>query len=185
MADQPKSKRETHESRDPLSGEKGAHPVGTGVGAAVGGGLAGAALGAAGAGAATGAAVGAGAGPVGMVVGSIGGAIAGALAGHAVAESINPTVEDDYWRQNYQSRPYVERGAAYDEYRPAYRYGWESRGRHPDRQFHEVEPHLQSGWDQAREKSRLSWDKAKHAVRDAWDRVERPTGSAPTTKDRP
>lgn len=168
----PNNPKETQENRDPISGEKGAHPIGTGVGAAVGGGLAGAALGAAGAGAATGAVAGAAAGPVGVVVGAIGGAIAGGLAGHAMAESINPTTEHDYWRRNYHGRPYVEQDARYEDYGPAYRYGWEARCRYGERRFHEVEPDLQSGWDTSRDESKLSWDKAKHAVRDAWDRVD-------------
>ena len=93
------------ENRDPLSGERGAHPVGTGVGAAAGG-LA--------AGAATGAAVGTVAGPIGTAVGTaVGaaiGAVTGGLAGKAVAEHIDPTVEHDYWRSNYSKRSYVGHG---------------------------------------------------------------------------
>jgi hypothetical protein len=109
------------------------------------------------------------AGPVGVVVGAVAGGIAGGLVGKRIAESINPTAEDAYWKQHYQSRPYVEKGAPYDEYRPAYQYGWESSGRCAGKPFEEVEPDLRSGWDKA--KFKLSWDKAKQAVRDAWDRV--------------
>ena len=75
-------------NRDPISGEAGSHPVGTGVGA-VAGGAAGAA-----AGAATGAAVGtAGAGPIGTGIGAAVGAIVGGMAGHGTAEGLNPTNE--------------------------------------------------------------------------------------------
>ena len=75
-------------NRDPISGESGSHPVGTGVGA-VAGGAAGAA-----AGAATGAAVGtAGAGPIGTGIGAAVGAVVGGLAGHGAAEGLNPTNE--------------------------------------------------------------------------------------------
>src|SRR5262245_36683364 len=80
---------------DPITGEHGAHPVGVGVGAAA-------------TGAATGALGGAMAGPVGAVVGAVGGAIAGAMAGKGVAEAIDPTIEDDYWRANYHTRPYYD-----------------------------------------------------------------------------
>src|SRR5438067_804534 len=121
----------TDENRDPLSGEKGAHPVGTGLGAAVGGTAGGVALGAVGAaiqGAATGTLVG---GPVGTAVGAavgvVAGAVGGGLAGKAIAETIEPTAEEAHWRKTYQERPYVEEGATYDDYGPAYRYGWESR----------------------------------------------------------
>jgi hypothetical protein len=147
------------ENRDPLTGEKGAHPVGTGVGAAVGGG-------------ATGAALGVVAGPVGVVAGAVVGGIVGGYAGKEVAESINPTFEEAYWAQNYHTRPYVQPGVAYEEYEPAYRYGWESRRRYPDKQFDEAEPELQRDWEKARAQSQLDWEKAKQATRDAWDRVE-------------
>src|SRR6187455_2640898 len=95
---------------DPISGESGAHPIGTGLGAA-------------GAGAA-GAAIGAAAGPVGAVVGAAVGAVVGGLAGKGAAEVVNPTVEDEYWRSTYATRPYVPAGTSYDLYRPAYEFGW-------------------------------------------------------------
>src|SRR3954463_13774531 len=81
---------------DPITGAPGSHPIGTGVGAA-------------GAGAA-GAAIGAVAGPVGAAVGAVVGAVAGGLAGKGVAEAVNPTEEDAYWRDNYSTRPYVQPG---------------------------------------------------------------------------
>ena len=71
------------ENLDPISGEPGAHPIGTGLGAAA-------------AGAATGMAGGAVAGPAGAAIGAVIGAVAGGLGGKAIAESIDPTVEDAY-----------------------------------------------------------------------------------------
>jgi hypothetical protein len=149
-------------NRDPISGAPGAHPVGTGVGAA----------GAGAAGAVAGSFIG---GPVGAAVGAAIGGIAGGLAGKAVAESVNPTVEDEYWRENYASRPYYERGSSYDQYAPAYQYGWESYSRYAPskRRFEDVEPELGRSWDARRGNSTLGWERAKLAVRDAWDRVER------------
>jgi uncharacterized protein (TIGR02271 family) len=80
------NKTGTDANRDPITGESGSHPVGTGVGA-VAGGAAGAA-----AGAATGAALGtAGAGPIGTGIGAVAGAIIGGAAGHGTAEGLNPT----------------------------------------------------------------------------------------------
>ncbi|HEY2158746.1 MAG TPA: hypothetical protein VGH33_24150 [Isosphaeraceae bacterium] len=146
------------ENSDPLSGEKGAHPVGTGLGAAAGG-------------AAAGAAGGAIAGPAGAAVGAVIGAVAGGLAGKGVAENIDPTVEGTYWRDQYKSRPYYEKGHEFDYYEPAYRYGWESRGRYADRSFDEVESDLGRGWEKVRGHSKMTWDKARHATRDAWDRI--------------
>jgi hypothetical protein len=154
-------------NRDPITGTPGSHPVGTGVGAAAGG--AGAAL----AGAAIGAAVSGPAAPIGGAIGAVVGAVAGGLAGKGVAESVNPTEEDAYWRDNYKNRPYADANAPYDEYRPAYQYGWESRSKYEGRKFDEVESDLGRDWDRARGKSSLGWEKAKDATRDAWHRVER------------
>jgi len=144
---------------DPITGEPGSHPVGTGVGAAITGAAAGAAGGAVG-------------GPVGAVVGAAVGAVAGGYAGKAVEEQIDPTAEDAYWRENYRNRPYVQQGTGYDAYRPAYQYGWESRHQYRGRRFDEVEPELQKGWA-GRNQQNLTWDKAKLATRDAWDRIDR------------
>lgn len=145
---------------DPITDAPGAHPVGVGIGAATGG-------------AAAGAAAGAVAGPIGAAVGAVVGAVAGGYAGKAVAESIDPTVEDAYWRENYSRRPYYDAGTTYDQYSPAYRYGWEARQRYSDQRFEDVEPELERGWSKAQSTSKLSWQKAKHASRDAWDRIER------------
>ena len=160
-------------NRDPITRAPGSHPIGVGVGAA-GGGAAGAA-----AGAAIGAATTGPAAPIGAVVGAVVGAVAGGLAGKGVAEAVNPTAEDAFWRENYKTRPYAgtaETGSSYtyeEDYRPAYRYGWESRSRYKGKQFEDVEPDLGRDWDRAKDRSRLSWDRAKEATRDAWHRVER------------
>jgi hypothetical protein len=149
-------------NRDPLTGEPGSHPVGTGVGAAGG----------AAAGAAAGAAVG---GPIGAVVGGVVGAVAGGAAGHAAAEGLDPTVEEGYWQANYMKRPYYQTGKTYSDYGPAYRYGWESAAHsdYRDRGFEEVESDLERGWDRARGESRQKWYEVKDAARDAWYRVRR------------
>ncbi len=143
---------------DPLTGAPGAHPVGTGVGA-VGGGTTGAVIGAA---------VG---GPVGAVVGAAIGGIAGGLAGKGAAELVNPTVEDAYWRENYANRPYAN-GHPYDQYAPAYKYGWESKTQYAGKRFDDVENDLERGWDKAKANSHLAWNEAKSATRDAWNRIE-------------
>ena len=145
-------------NRDPLTGAPGAHPVGTGVGAAVGG-------------AAAGAATGTVAGPVGTIIGAAVGAIVGGLAGKGVAEKIDPTMEDDYWRENYSSRPYVNSGDSYDDYGPAYGYGVASYQRLAGSSFDDAEPDLARGWNDARGHSSLEWDRARGPVRDAWTRV--------------
>jgi phage tail tape-measure protein len=145
-------------NRDPITGEPGAHPVGTGAGAAAGG--------------ATGAAIGAIGGPVGAVVGGAVGAVVGGLAGKGAAEKVNPTVEDTYWRENYRTRPYAKADMGYETYQPAYRYGWESRSQYAGKSYDEVETDLERGWDNAKGTSKMAWGEAKEAVRDAWHRVD-------------
>jgi hypothetical protein len=150
--------RDEDANRDPLTGAPGAHPVGTGIGAVIGG-------------AAAGAATGTVAGPVGTVIGGAIGAVAGGLAGKGVAEAIDPTCEDAYWRDNYSDRPYVEHGATYDDYRPAYGLGVDAFTRYPGRSFDEIEHDVSRQWTSGSGASTLRWDKARHAARDAWNRV--------------
>ncbi|WP_046114275.1 hypothetical protein [Aquincola tertiaricarbonis] len=143
----------------------------TGTGAVLGG-VAGGVTG----GMAAGAAIGGMTGPVGAAVGAAVGAVAGALAGKGVAKA-DPVVENQYWRDNYSSRPYVQPGSSYDDYGPAYTHGVSAYERYPNRSFDEVEPELSKDWGTTRGSSKLEWDHAKHASRDAWqrlsDRVER------------
>lgn len=144
----------------------GAHPIGVGIGAASG--------------AAAGAVGGSLAGPVGTVAGAAVGAVVGSLAGSAAAQALDPTVETAYWRDAHPSRPYANTEFNYDEYAPAYRYGWESfssRGGN-GKTFESVEADLGRGWDKVKGASRLGWDKAKSASQSAWLRV---ATSAPST----
>lgn len=145
-------------NRDPITGTPGAHPVGTGIGAAAGG-------------MAAGAAVGTVAGPVGTVVGAAVGAVVGGLAGKGVAEKIDPTIEEAYWRETYVSRPYVIKGATFDDYGPAYGYGVDSYVRYPGKTYDQVESDLALGWQRSKGKSTLAWENAKHATRDSWQRL--------------
>src|SRR5690349_6086511 len=118
MANDPEreaNKRNPATNPDPITGEAGAHPVGTGLRAAGGG--------------AAGAAIGSLAGPIGTVAGAVVGAVAGGLGGKAAAEAVDPTVHDAYWEKNYRNRPYASSTGDYNEIRPAYRYGWESAAR--------------------------------------------------------
>jgi hypothetical protein len=148
------------ENRDPITGARGAHPVGTGLGAAAGG-------------AAAGAAVGSVAGPVGTAAGVVVGAVAGGLAGKGIAERVNPTVERNYWVQNYKNEPYYKRGRKFDDYEGAYRTGYEGYSRYGDRNWDEVEADLQREYEKNRGGSTLEWEEATFATRAAWNRLAR------------
>lgn len=150
--------RDADANRDPMTGAPGSHPVGTGLGAAAGG-------------IAAGAAAGSVVGPVGTLVGAIAGAVAGGLAGKGIAELIDPTAEEAFWRDNYSDRPYVTSGSTFDDYGPAYRFGVDSYGRYEGGTYEQAEPDLMRDWERAKGTSRLPWENAKHATRDAWQRV--------------
>src|SRR5450631_2371691 len=129
-------------NRDPITKAPGAHPVGVGVGAAVGGAAAGVATAAA-----TGAAVGTAAGPVGTVIGAAVGAVVGGLSGKAVAEHYDPTVEEQYWRGNFDREPYYQRGRTFNYYAPAYKIGGEAHGRYGDATFEDVQHDLAGDYE--------------------------------------
>jgi uncharacterized protein (TIGR02271 family) len=167
----PKKRRERGKgdaNRDPITGAPGSHPVGTGLGAAAGG------LAGAGAGAAIGAGIGTGAaGPVGTGIGAVAGAVAGAAGGHAVAESVNPTEEDAYWRENHARESYYRKDYAWDDYNPAYRTGYEgySRWGQTHSNFDAAESDLRKDYESRRGVSRLDWESARPAAHAAWTRA--------------
>lgn len=144
---------------DPISGEVGSHPLGTGVGAASAGTVA----------TVIGGAVG---GPVGAVVGAVIGSVVGGLAGKDVAEQVNPTFEETNWRETYTSSPYVEADRTYEDYQPAYRTGYEGYQRygHSGRTYGEVETDLRRDYE-ANQTGTLTWEQGQYAVKDAWDRA--------------
>jgi hypothetical protein len=153
---------------DPLAGCPGCHPVGTVAGAvtgAVAGGAAAAAI--------TGMAIGSIVGPFGAAIGAAAGAtiggLAGGRAGRDIAESINPSTEDHYWRTHFSSRPYVTPECKFEDYREAYAFGVRTRPEFPTLCFDEAENQLKARWES--ENHKLPWKKACHAVCDAWDRL--------------
>lgn len=145
---------------DPVTDQPGSHPIETGIGAAA-------------AGAASGLAVGAVAGPVGAAVGAAVGAVAGGLAGKGIGEIIDPTTEDNWLRENFDSRPYIKRGEAFEDYHEAYRYGGQAEARYHGRTFDEVEGELKRDWGTAKRHGGMTWSHARDAVRDAYDRTIR------------
>jgi uncharacterized protein YjbJ (UPF0337 family) len=156
------------ENPDPITGEPGAHPIGVAAGGS-GGAVAGATIGAA---------VG---GPIGAAIGGAIGAVAGGAVGKAAGEALNPTLEEEYWKENYRNRPYFREGMDYSQYAPAYRYGWESAAKeaYRSRTFEEVEQNLQRDWEADRTSYPRPWSEIREATRDAYNRTrERFTGSA-------
>ena len=141
---------------DPITKAPGSHPIGTGLGAAAGG-------------AAAGAAVGTVAGPAGTLAGAVIGAVVGGLAGKGIAESVNPTAEEAYWRINHYRQSYAN-GRAYDLYGPAYRNGYEGYAEYGaayDR-FEDRELVLRKSYEA--NTPELVWADARPASQAAWQR---------------
>lgn len=144
---------------DPLTGEAGAHPLGTGAGAASGGV----------AGAAVGMVVG---GPIGSAIGLAVGAIAGGLTGKNAAEAVNPTAEEIYWKETLVREPYYLPGKPYEYYAPAFRAGWEGRVRFDGRSFADAEGDLAAAYILAKTELDPSWLDVRSAAEAAWNRVD-------------
>ena len=79
--------------------------------------------------------------------------------------------EEQYWRNNWNTRSYAAADRGFDYYRPGYRYGFESAQRHRGKAWNDVENDLSTGWDRYEHRGESTWENVKHAVRDAWDRV--------------
>ena len=152
-------RKEGEPNRDPITKAPGSHPVGTGAGAAAGGT----------AGMAAGGVIG---GPVGAVAGAAVGAVVGGLMGKGIAEAVDPTEEDAYWREAHRDAPYYSSERGYDFYAPAYRVGYEGRVKYDGRSYDEIEDDLAA--DYARyQGDDLNWDEVRPATRAAWERVDR------------
>jgi hypothetical protein len=81
--------------------------------------------------------------------------------------------EDNYWFENFSSRPYALGPDFYDRFRPGFRYGFESAHHNMGRSWEEAEADLRRGWDayEHRGTDPSPWEEIKEAVRDAWERV--------------
>lgn len=106
-------------------------------------------------------------------IGAIEGGLAAAkiAAGASTTKPAFPVAEKEFWRKEYQARPYYTQGTPYEQYGPAYQYGWESHAAHKDKPFKDVEEQLGQKWEQHRGTSKLTWNHAKEAAQDAWQRA--------------
>lgn len=118
-------------------------------------------------------------GPVGAVVGGAIGAVAGGAAGKGAAEAVNPTAEEAFWRE--------KSGKEYDQFAPAYRYGWESASRteHQGHRFEDVENDLEKNWSKARGSMKSEWKDVRQRTRDAFERVQKNTVPGVTRASEP
>ncbi|MCS0583175.1 YsnF/AvaK domain-containing protein [Massilia pinisoli] len=81
--------------------------------------------------------------------------------------------DDTYYRNDWQQN-YASLGGTYDDYAPAYRYGYDMRrdARYQGRNWDDVESSLRSDWDARYGSAGAStWERMKAAVRSGWDRM--------------
>lgn len=87
------------------------------------------------------------------------------------ADQTYSTYEDSdrYFASRFDSAGYRGGDETFDDYRPAYRYGTQSRTRYSDRDWDDtLENELKEGWEKTKGSSRLTWERAKAAVKDAF-----------------
>jgi hypothetical protein len=152
-----RDKKDKSRNPDPITGAPGSHPVGTGIGAAAGG-------------AAAGAAAGSVVGPAGTIAGAAVGAVVGGLAGKAIAEKIDPTREDAYWRENHTRQGWGTAGT-YDQFSSAYRAGYEGYGKYgvAGKSFADSEAEIRRNYE--KNSPVVAWTEARPACVAAWDRA--------------
>jgi uncharacterized protein (TIGR02271 family) len=81
--------------------------------------------------------------------------------------------DDTYYRNDWQTN-YASQGGTYDDYAPAYRYGYDMRrdARYQGRSWDDVETDLRSDWTTRYGSSGSStWERMKAAVRSGWNRM--------------
>jgi uncharacterized membrane protein len=98
----------------------------------------------------------------------------------AAADAAIPAAFDAYviqFRSDFD-RDYAGAGGRYEEYEPAYRWGYEHGGDYPTRDWDASEADVRRDWERANPNG--EWERFKAAVRRGWDRftgkVERTTG---------
>jgi hypothetical protein len=81
------------------------------------------------------------------------------------------STEENYWRDNWHTRPYAAADLGFEYYQPGFRYGFEASRKHRGRQWEEIQPELQAGWERYEHRGESAWDRVQDAVQDAWRRA--------------
>ena len=95
----------------------------------------------------------------------------GARAAMRVGDVPYPDTETDYWRGIYSSEPYFQGGRRFEDYAPAYEFGWAGYSAYGT-DVDIADRLMASDWEQRKGISSLSWDEARPASRAAWRRAE-------------
>lgn len=79
---------------------------------------------------------------------------------------VNPTAEEAHCRRTA--------GGEFEQYEPAYRYGWESGSRteNQGRRFDDIEKDLETNWLAMRGTMKNEWSEIRQKTRAAFERVQ-------------
>jgi hypothetical protein len=87
--------------------------------------------------------------------------------------TLDPSDYNRHFQDNFRSSGFFRSGSEWQDYEPAYQYGYDSFDRHRGRRFDEVEAELAQAWNTTRRGSKLGWEEAREAVREGWHYLER------------
>ena len=83
---------------------------------------------------------------------------------------VYPKTEAAYWRQQHSKQPYAKK-YSYAQFEHAYRTGYDSFLKNPDRKFGEVEDSVAVEYEQGKPDAALPWDTVRPAVSSVWERM--------------
>ena len=81
-----------------------------------------------------------------------------------------PQKEAAYWRKRHSKQPYAK-NYSYQEFRHAYRTGYDTFFKYPGKKFDEVEESVATEYENAKPASALPWDIARPAVNAVWEKM--------------
>src|SRR5260370_3212441 len=93
-----------------------------------------------------------------------------------MAEAMNPTTEEKYWREHHGKQPFVKSGYTYVHYAPSYRTSYEGFHKYPGKAYEEIEDELALDYERHKPGAPLPWDHARHAVHAACAKVSHDIG---------
>ena len=94
------------------------------------------------------------------------------------------TREAEQFRTHYNTA-YAKSGKSYDDYDPAYKYGYAAAGTYGDRDYDSLEGDLRSDYEgRYGADNDSAWDDVKDAVRHGWNRAKNAAGNAADAVDR-
>lgn len=92
---------------------------------------------------------------------------------------------DNHFSSRFDNAPYRQEGDTFEDYKPAYRYGTQTRSRYGDREWDDsMEGELKQGWEKTKGNSRLTWERAKAAVKDAFSSHDEYRGAGAAAQGR-